>query len=66
MAGQSQSARELRYSGHASAGARLIGHKVYWMRRDLKWRGYEPSPEVKTVDAFLDIVDRDEYYFFFG
>lgn len=40
--------------------------KVFWMRRDLKWHGYEPSPEVKTLEAFLNVVDRDEYCCFFG
>ena len=40
--------------------------KVFWMRRDLKWHGYEPNPEVKTLEAFLNVVDRDEYGCFFG
>lgn len=40
--------------------------KVYWMRRDLKWHGYEPNPKVTTLEAFLDVVDRDEYGCFFG
>ncbi len=40
--------------------------KVFWMRRDLKWHGYEPNAEVKTLEAFLNIVDRDEYGCFFG
>lgn len=40
--------------------------KVYWMRRDLKWHGYEPAPEVRTIEAFLDAVDRDEFGCFFG
>jgi hypothetical protein len=40
--------------------------KVFWMRRDLKWHGYEPNQEVKTLEAFLNVVDRDEYCCFFG
>ena len=40
--------------------------KVYWQRHDLKWHRYEPVPEVKSVEAFLDLVDRDEYACFFG
>lgn len=40
--------------------------KVYWMRRDLKWHGYEPTPKVHSLAAFLDVVDRDEYSCFFG
>jgi DUF3024 family protein len=39
---------------------------VYWQRADLKWHKYGPKPEVKTVDAFLALVDEDEYACFFG
>jgi Protein of unknown function (DUF3024) len=39
--------------------------KAYWMRRDLKWHGYEPFPETKLIEAFLAVVDRDEYGCFF-
>ncbi|MCK5912804.1 MAG: DUF3024 domain-containing protein, partial [Desulfuromusa sp.] len=27
--------------------------KVYWQRADLKWHGYEPAPEAKTIEVFL-------------
>ncbi len=40
--------------------------KVYWMRSDLKWHGYEPTLEVHSLEAFLHVVDRDEYCCFFG
>ena len=40
--------------------------KVYWMRRDLKWHSYEPFPETKLFEAFLAVVERDEYGCFFG
>ena len=40
--------------------------KMYWMRRDLKWHGYEPAPDVRTLEAFLRVVDRDDYGCFFG
>ena len=40
--------------------------RVFWMRRDLKWHRYEPHPEVGSLDAFLTVVDRDEYGCFFG
>lgn len=40
--------------------------KVFWMKRDLKWHGYEPNPEVKTLEAFLNIVDQDEFGCFYG
>ncbi|MEP4532966.1 MAG: DUF3024 domain-containing protein [Cyclobacteriaceae bacterium] len=35
--------------------------KVFWMRGDLKWHGYEPQLEVKTIDQFLKLVDEDAY-----
>jgi hypothetical protein len=40
--------------------------RIYWMRRDLKWHGYEPNHEVRSLEEFLAIVDRDEYSCFFG
>jgi hypothetical protein len=40
--------------------------RVFWMRRDLRWHGYEPNLEVRSLEAFLHVVDRDEYCCFFG
>lgn len=34
---------------------------IYWQRADLKWHKYGPAPEMSTVDAFLRLVDEDEY-----
>jgi hypothetical protein len=42
------------------------GWRVFWMKRDLKWHAYEPNPEVKSLEVFLNIVDRDDYSCFFG
>ena len=39
---------------------------VYWQKADLKWHKYDPMPEVITVDAFLRLVDDDQYACFFG
>ena len=39
---------------------------VYWKRADLKWHRYDPAPEVRTIDAFLKLVDEDEYACFYG
>ena len=39
---------------------------VYWQRADLKWHKYEPKPEVGTLEAFLALVEEDEYACFFG
>jgi len=40
--------------------------KIYWQRQDLKWHGYQPKPEVKTVEEFLDVVDLDDHACFFS
>jgi hypothetical protein len=40
--------------------------RVFWMRRDLKWHGYEPAPLVHSLEAFLNVVDCDDYSCFFG
>jgi len=40
--------------------------KIFWQRQDLRWHRYDPDPEVRSVDEFLDVVDRDEYCCFFG
>lgn len=40
--------------------------RVFWRRSDLKWHGYEPAAEVRSLEAFLAVVGRDEYHCFFG
>jgi hypothetical protein len=40
--------------------------KIFWRRADLKWHGYEPDPEVKSIERFLEIIDQDKYGCFFG
>jgi hypothetical protein len=40
--------------------------RVYWMRRDLKWHGYEPNLEVSSLAEFLALVHKDELCCFFG
>ena len=40
--------------------------RVFWKRADLKWHSYEPMPEVPAVEAFLAVVQKDEYACFFG
>jgi hypothetical protein len=40
--------------------------KIYWQRADLKWHRYTPVPEAKTIEQFLDVVEKDEYSCFFG
>jgi hypothetical protein len=36
------------------------------MERDLKWHGYESNLEVKSLEAFFGVVERDEFGCFFG
>jgi len=40
--------------------------RIYWRRSDLRWHRYGPEPEVETIEAFLDVVDRDAFGCFFG
>lgn len=40
--------------------------KVFWQRADLKWHRYEPMPTVKTLEQFVQLVERDENACFFG
>ncbi|AMS26975.1 hypothetical protein AEM51_08060 [Bacteroidetes bacterium UKL13-3] len=40
--------------------------KVFWMRASGKWESYEPKPEVKSLKAFLALVDEDKHHCFNG
>jgi Protein of unknown function (DUF3024) len=40
--------------------------RLYWMRRDLKWHGYEPDERHSTLMSALKTVDADAYCCFFG
>ena len=40
--------------------------KIYWWRSDMKWHPYDPDAELDSIEAFLAVVDRDEYGCFFG
>lgn len=40
--------------------------RVYWMRADLQWHPYPPSPTVAAVEDFLTLVDADEDGCFWG
>ncbi len=40
--------------------------RLYWMRRDLKWHSYEPSPEHASLQEALAVVDEDAHCCFFG
>lgn len=38
--------------------------KVYWVRSDLKWHRYDPKPTVKTLAAFVKLVEEDKHHAF--
>jgi hypothetical protein len=40
--------------------------RVFWLRQDLKWHGYEPAPVVATIEEFLTLVQEDRHACFFG
>ena len=40
--------------------------RLYSQRRDAKWHGYEPRPEVDSLAEALQIVDTDTYFTFWG
>ncbi len=50
----------------ATYNKREASWKVFWPRADMKWHRYKPRPEVKSVEEFLDIVQKDEHCCFFG
>lgn len=40
--------------------------RVFWRRRDLKWHGYEPASEVRSIEDFISLVAEDRHACFFG
>jgi hypothetical protein len=40
--------------------------KIYWQRADLKWHRYEPEPEVKHIEQFVALIERDDHACFWG
>jgi Protein of unknown function (DUF3024) len=40
--------------------------RVFWQRANLKWHGYEPAPEVVSIDDFLFLVRQDAFACFWG
>ncbi len=40
--------------------------RVFWQRADMKWHSYPLSPEVRTVEEFLALVDYDQKGYFWG
>jgi hypothetical protein len=50
----------------ATYNKRKFKWKVFWQRADMKWHSYQPSPEVASVEEFLDVVRKDDHCCFFG
>jgi hypothetical protein len=40
--------------------------KVFWRRADLNWHPYPPKLQVKTIDAFITLVEEDALHCFWG
>jgi hypothetical protein len=40
--------------------------KIFWQKANLKWESYKPDPEVKTLKAFVKIIEEDKYGCFWG
>ncbi len=40
--------------------------KIYWLRQNLKWNSYEPTPQVKSIESVFSTVSSDEHGCFFG
>jgi Protein of unknown function (DUF3024) len=40
--------------------------KLFWQRRDLKWHGYETEVELKNIEQFVEIIQKDENSCFWG
>jgi hypothetical protein len=40
--------------------------RLYWVRKDLKWHAYEPSPLHVSLQSALDAVTADDHCCFFG
>ncbi len=39
---------------------------IYWLPSSLKWKKYEPQPEVKSIHKVCELIKNDEYACFFG
>lgn len=40
--------------------------RIFWQRADMKWHRYDPLPDVKTLEEFIDAVEADKYDCFYG
>ncbi len=40
--------------------------KLYWMRQDLRWHGYEPLAQCRTIEEVVAEIDADPHGCFWG
>ena len=40
--------------------------KIFWMRADLQWHSYKPQPTVKTIEEFIEVIEEDKHFCFWG
>ena len=40
--------------------------RIYWMPSDLTWQRYEPTPEVASIEEFIQTTEDDEHACFWG
>ena len=40
--------------------------KVFWHKSDMKWHGYDPMPEVNSLEEFLALLEEDKHCCFYG
>ena len=40
--------------------------RVYWLRQDMRWHSYKPTPDVATIEEFVTLVREDRNSCFFG
>lgn len=40
--------------------------KIYWLRANMKWVNYEPSPEFKKLENCIKVLDKDSLGCFWG
>ena len=40
--------------------------RLYWMKRDLKWHGYDILPSSRDLETLVTEIDQDPHCCFFG
>ena len=40
--------------------------KIFWLRANLKWYAYEPTPTVESLEDFLQLIEDDPHGCFKG